>query len=108
MESGSTFCDIGSGVGSVSIELAKAHSHLKLTLHDQPQILKQARGVRLHHFCMPIFADDTTDWFFLQLWSQECPKAVGERRVDFIPLDFLKEGPVKNQDIYYVTIHFPK
>jgi SAM-dependent methyltransferase len=80
MESGSTFCDIGSGVGSVSIELAKAHSHLKLTLHDQPQILKQARG----------------------LWSQECPKAIGERRVDFIPLDFLKEGPVKNQDIYYM------
>jgi len=36
------------------------------------------------------------------MWSQECPEAVEEQRVDFIPFDFFKEGPVKNQDIYYM------
>ena len=42
---GSTVCDIGSGVGAISIELAKAHTHLKLTLQDQPHVLEQALGV---------------------------------------------------------------
>jgi hypothetical protein len=45
MAPGSTFCDIGSGVGGISLELAKAHSHLKLTLQDQPHILDKARDV---------------------------------------------------------------
>jgi tRNA1(Val) A37 N6-methylase TrmN6 len=42
---GSTVCDVGSGVGAISFELAKAYSHLKLTLQDQPHVLDQARGV---------------------------------------------------------------
>jgi hypothetical protein len=45
MAPGSTFCDIGSGVGGISLELAKAHSHLKLTLQDQPHVLDKARDV---------------------------------------------------------------
>jgi 2-polyprenyl-3-methyl-5-hydroxy-6-metoxy-1,4-benzoquinol methylase len=49
MVSGSTICDIGSGLGAISLELAKTHSHLKLTLQDQPHILEQARGVS--HLC---------------------------------------------------------
>jgi len=32
MRSGSTVCNIGSGVGAISFELAKTHPHLKLTL----------------------------------------------------------------------------
>ena len=107
MEPQCKFCDIGSGVGSVSIELAKAHPHLKLTLHDQPQIVEQARGVRSdYHSRTSLVTYDPTDWFPLQLWSQECPKALDEQRVDFVPLDFLKEGPAKNQDIYYVSVYF--
>ncbi|KIM78300.1 hypothetical protein PILCRDRAFT_824514 [Piloderma croceum F 1598] len=76
----STFCDIGSGVGGICLELAKAHSHLKLTLQDQPHILDKARN----------------------LWSRELPEALDEQRVDFVPIDFFKEGPVKDQDIYYM------
>ena len=34
--------------------------------------------------------------------------ALEERQVDFAPLDFFTEGPVKDQDIYYVTIRFPR
>ena len=47
MASGSTICDVGSGLGAISLELAKTHSHLKLTLQDQPHVLEQARGVCL-------------------------------------------------------------
>jgi hypothetical protein len=47
MVSGSTICDIGSGLGATSLELAKTHSHLKLTLQDQPHVLELARGVSL-------------------------------------------------------------
>ena len=42
------------------------------------------------------------DPFPLQLWSREYPKALQEQRVAFLPLDFFREGPVKNQDVYYV------
>lgn len=42
---GTTVCDVGGGVGSVSIGLAKAYPHLLLTLQDQPLVLEQARTV---------------------------------------------------------------
>jgi hypothetical protein len=77
---GSTLCDVGSGVGAVSLDLAKAHPHLRITLQDQPQIIEWARD----------------------LWSREYPKALQEQRVAFLPLDFFREGPVKNQDVYYM------
>jgi hypothetical protein len=38
------------------------------------------------------------------MWSHECPTALEEHRVDFVPFDFFKEGPVKGQDIYYVSM----
>jgi hypothetical protein len=45
MPSGTTFCDIGGGIGTVSMPLAKAHPHLKLTLQEQPNFIEQARSV---------------------------------------------------------------
>jgi hypothetical protein len=45
MARGTTFCDIGSGVGRICLELAKTHPHLKLTLQDQSHVLDNARGV---------------------------------------------------------------
>jgi len=80
MAPGSTFCDIGSGVGEVCLQLAKEHSHLKVTLQDQPHVLETARG----H------------------WAHKYPNALEDQRVDFVSLDFFMEGPVKNQDIYYM------
>jgi ubiquinone/menaquinone biosynthesis C-methylase UbiE len=58
MAPGSTFCDIGSGVGEVCLQLAKEHSHLKVTLQDQPHVLETARGVRPSSFLFLIFTDD--------------------------------------------------
>jgi O-methyltransferase domain len=45
MAPGSTFCDIGSGVGGICLEIAAAQPHLKLTLQDQPHVLDKARDV---------------------------------------------------------------
>jgi ubiquinone/menaquinone biosynthesis C-methylase UbiE len=45
MPSGTTFCDIAGGIGSVAMPLAEAHPHLKLTLQDQPSVIEQARDV---------------------------------------------------------------
>ena len=44
--SGTTFCDVGGGIGAVSIRLAKAHLHLKITLQDLPDVIEEATGVR--------------------------------------------------------------
>jgi len=80
MPSGSTVCDVGGGIGTVAMQLAKSHSNLKLTLQDQPTVIEQARS----------------------FWNKEYPQAVEEKRIDFVPLDFFKEGPVKGQKIYYL------
>jgi hypothetical protein len=101
MVPGSTFCDIGSGVGAISLKLAKTHSHLRLTLQDQPQILEHAQDVRIvNHFYSSMTVVES---FRFQVWRHEFPEALAEQRVDFVPLDFFKEGPAKNHDIYYVT-----
>jgi 2-polyprenyl-3-methyl-5-hydroxy-6-metoxy-1,4-benzoquinol methylase len=56
MLSGSTVCDVGSGVGAISLELAKAYPHLNLTLQDQAHVLEQARGVSfLYRFYLSMF-----------------------------------------------------
>jgi hypothetical protein len=44
----------------------------------------------------------------MQLWSRELPGALDEQRVDFVAIDFFKEGPVKDQDVYYVNILFQR
>ncbi|KZP03142.1 hypothetical protein FIBSPDRAFT_969273 [Athelia psychrophila] len=37
-----------------------------------------------------------------RLLDAQCPGAVREKRIDIVPIDFLKEAPVKDQDIYYL------
>jgi hypothetical protein len=49
MPAGTTFCDIGGGIGSVSMALAKAHPHLKVTLQDLPSVIEQAFCVSMVH-----------------------------------------------------------
>jgi tRNA1(Val) A37 N6-methylase TrmN6 len=45
LKPGTTLCDLGSGVGSVTLAIAKAHPHLQVTLHDLEAPLKEARAV---------------------------------------------------------------
>ncbi|KAG2366736.1 O-methyltransferase-domain-containing protein [Suillus spraguei] len=76
----STVVDVGGGIGAFSLPLAKTHKNVKITIHDLPEALVQARDI----------------------WAKECPEALAENRVEFVELDFLEQVPVKGKDIYYL------
>lgn len=78
---GATVCDVGGGIGSITMQLAKAHPNLLLKLQDSPERIDQAQN---------------------EVWPVECPEAIRERRIEFKAMDFLTESPIKQCDIYYV------
>ncbi|THH16200.1 hypothetical protein EW146_g4400 [Bondarzewia mesenterica] len=80
LHDGATICDVGSGIGLVMSGLAKRYPHVHLTLQDLASVVGQARS----H------------------WESEHLEFIKDKRVDFVPLDFLKDPPVKNQDIYFI------
>lgn len=47
MPASTTFCDVGGGIGSVSIKMAKAHPHIKITLQDVPSVIERARSASI-------------------------------------------------------------
>ncbi|TFY54971.1 hypothetical protein EVG20_g9490 [Dentipellis fragilis] len=77
-----TWCDVGGGVGGVLLPIAQAYPHLRLTLQDQPHVIEEGKK----HF------------------EQTCPAALQDNRISFVPLDFFKESPVPEQDIYYMRM----
>ncbi|KAG2366698.1 O-methyltransferase-domain-containing protein [Suillus spraguei] len=76
----STVVDVGGGIGTFSMPLAKMHKNVKITIQDLPEVLVQARGI----------------------WAKECPEALAENRVEFEDLNFFEGVPVKGKDIYYL------
>lgn len=76
----STVVDVGGGIGAFSLPLAKMHKNVKITIHDLPEALVQARGI----------------------WARECPEALAEKRVEFEDLNFFEQVPVKGKDVYYL------
>ncbi|KAA1475132.1 S-adenosyl-L-methionine-dependent methyltransferase [Dentipellis sp. KUC8613] len=82
LPAGATWCDIGGGVGGVLIPVARAHSRLQLTLQDQPHVIEEAK----------------------RHWALECPSALKENRISFVPIDFFKDSPVPGQDVYYMRM----
>ncbi|KDQ24954.1 hypothetical protein PLEOSDRAFT_1114007 [Pleurotus ostreatus PC15] len=78
---GSTVCDLGGGNGNTSIEIAKKFPHLKVHLQDLPDTIEEAK----------VF------------WKEEYPDAIKDSRVAFTPIDFFKQAPVPDQDIYYIS-----
>ncbi|KAF9034506.1 O-methyltransferase-domain-containing protein [Rhodocollybia butyracea] len=77
---GATVCDVGGGIGYISIQLANMYPDLKIVLQDSPQTIQQAKEN------------------FLKL----CPKAIENQKVQFKALDFLLEVPVSGCDIYFL------
>ncbi|KAJ7482294.1 S-adenosyl-L-methionine-dependent methyltransferase [Mycena galericulata] len=73
--------DVGGGNGHVTVGLLKVFPHLKVVVQDLPSVVEEGRG---------IVEKDT-----------ELSVAL-KQRVEFIPLDFFKETPVKGSDIYYI------
>ncbi|KAJ6548154.1 S-adenosyl-L-methionine-dependent methyltransferase [Mycena vulgaris] len=78
---GATVCDLGGGVGGISIQLARAHPELQLKLQDLPDRMVQAENV---------------------VWPAECPEAMKENRIQFKAIDFFAEAPIVGCDVYYL------
>lgn len=75
-------CDVGGGIGNISMQLAKQYPTLRIVLQDTPGQLEDAER---------------------NIWPQHCREAVVEKRVEFVPLDFFKESPKKGCDFYLVS-----
>ncbi|KAF9458941.1 S-adenosyl-L-methionine-dependent methyltransferase [Collybia nuda] len=76
-----TVCDVGGGIGTMTMQLAKAHSNLLLKLQDLPERIEQAQN---------------------EVWPQECPEAIRDQRIEFKAMNFLTESPIKGCDVYYL------
>ncbi|CAL1711808.1 unnamed protein product [Somion occarium] len=77
---GTKVCDLGGGVGHVSMHLAKACPQLHIVLQDLPHTIEQAK---------PLWQENASDIFCGQ-------------RVEFVPIDFLKGSPVSGCDFYFM------
>ncbi|KZT74224.1 S-adenosyl-L-methionine-dependent methyltransferase [Daedalea quercina L-15889] len=75
-----TVVDIGGGVGSMCLELAKAFPDLRFVVEDLPVTIEKAKSV----------------------WSAECGDAVEAKRVQLLSHDFFTEQPVKGADVYFL------
>ncbi|KAJ2932577.1 hypothetical protein H1R20_g4534, partial [Candolleomyces eurysporus] len=78
---GASVCDVGAGIGLITLQLAKAHPHLMLKLQDLPERVIQAKNV---------------------VWPKQCPEAIAEGRIEFEPMDFFVDSPIPNCDVYYL------
>ncbi|KAJ7512101.1 S-adenosyl-L-methionine-dependent methyltransferase [Mycena galericulata] len=81
LSKGASVCDLGGGVGTMTIQLAKAHPHLQLKLQDMPDRMVQAKEI---------------------IWPQQCPAALEEDRIEFKAINFLTESPIAGCDVYYL------
>lgn len=68
----------------MTLELARRFPSLHLTLQDLPERILEAKH---------------------DLWPSECPKAIEENRIKFVPFNFFIQPPVSNADIYYVSLY---
>lgn len=82
LPNGAIINDIGGGVGFQTMAFAKAHPHLQYILQDLPQTIRQAEA---------------------QVWPTQAPEPLKAGNIQFKPIDFFKESPVPDCDIYYVS-----
>ncbi|KAG6919697.1 hypothetical protein DXG01_002643 [Tephrocybe rancida] len=80
LPNGATVCDVGGGVGALSIQLAKAYPKLRYKLQDTPERIRQAKE---------------------EVWPEKCPEAIAQNRIEFKAMDFFVESPIANCDVYY-------
>ncbi|KAJ7480935.1 S-adenosyl-L-methionine-dependent methyltransferase [Mycena latifolia] len=75
-----TVCDVGSGIGALSLPLSKLHPQLDVTLVDMDEVLKEAK----------------------ERFVNENPAAIENNKVKFVEADFFQCVPVEGADIYYL------
>ncbi|GAA5904624.1 hypothetical protein JCM6882_004924 [Rhodosporidiobolus microsporus] len=71
-----TLVDVGSGIGTVSLEIFKAVPQIKVVLQDRPEVMASAK----------------------QIWQKSVPDRAD--RFETIPHDFFAEQPVKGAAVY--------
>lgn len=72
---------MGSSVGHISMDIARANPGVSIVLQDFANVLEQAQS------------------FF----HENAPDVLENDRVRFVPFDFLKDSPVAGCDYYYVS-----
>ncbi|KAI0693727.1 S-adenosyl-L-methionine-dependent methyltransferase [Cytidiella melzeri] len=77
---GSTFCDVGAGIGTMPLALVKYHDHIHYILQDTPNVIEHAR----------------------KHWAQHNPVALENGNVSFAPMDFFTDAPLPGNDIYFL------
>ncbi|GAA6037638.1 hypothetical protein JCM8097_006155 [Rhodosporidiobolus ruineniae] len=78
---GAKLVGVGSGVGSVSLELAKLAPQVKLILQDRPEVILGEA---------------------VKVWEAAMPEDVKNGRVQLMPHDFFKPQPIKGADVYFM------
>ncbi|KAG6848532.1 hypothetical protein H0H93_016263 [Arthromyces matolae] len=82
---GASVCDVGGGVGAVTIPLAKAFPKLLYKLQDTPDRIQQAKT---------------------EVWPQKCPEALSDNRIEFKAMNFLIEPPISGcDDLLIITTY---
>ncbi|KAI1778221.1 putative O-methyltransferase [Hypoxylon cercidicola] len=72
--------DVGGGVGSFDLQLARLYPDLRFIVQDQETAAKQG----------------------VSIWEKEYPEALKSGRIQFIAHDFFKPNPIKGADIYWL------
>ncbi|KAK0214404.1 O-methyltransferase-domain-containing protein [Armillaria fumosa] len=81
LRDGTAVCDVGGGIGVISMQLADTHHNLRIVLQDLPSQIEMAKD---------------------EVWPKLCPAAILDGRVQFKTIDFFSESPVKDCDIYFL------
>ena len=81
LEDGASVCDVGGGVGAITVQLAKTYPNLRIKLQDREDVIQRAKT---------------------EFWPKECPEAIAENRVEFKAMDFFTEPPIEGCNIYFV------
>ena len=82
--------DVGGGVGSTSVILARAYPHLRFVVEDRKHVVEIAPTVSV----LPLLSLALVlRRRFLKVWSGEHAELVKSGRVSFRPQDFLQPRP---------------
>lgn len=79
---GTVVNDLGGGLGHISMSLHRQYPNLSFKLQDLPERVQQAQT---------------------EIWPTLCPEAIVEGKVEFKGIDILKETPIPNCDVYFVS-----
>ncbi|KAI2638839.1 putative O-methyltransferase [Hypomontagnella submonticulosa] len=72
--------DVGGGVGSFDLQLARLYPELRFVVQDQAVMTEQG----------------------ISMWQREFPEALESGRMQFVTHDFFKPNPVKGVDVYWM------